>query len=668
MEYLHFAIGWLHSTTSLLILGTLVITLLSADKLSTPFQQLLLKITIIMTVVLLISGLFLPSLQAISLAGDTAAALSIEPIKVILFSTRFGAVWAAQEGLAILLLLSLYTKNTLIQKIGNRPFLMWAITLSSILLFIGAFKGHAAGLEPAWPGLLGHGIHLLAAGSWLGALPALLFLMHASSKQYANAPEPEHVAPLLTRFSLLASTMVGLILLSGTLIGYLQISRWGELFATPYGEYLLVKVLLFIVMLSIAGLIRRHFLPQYNTNKPTSIINLAISKWVLLESAVGFILLGVANAIKNTTPAAHEEIIMWPFNFRLSLDATWEASSSVQTQVFLGFILMALAIGLTTYFLRFKSDKKLAFITGICLSLAGAVVAVQPLAITAYPDTYRTSTVPYDAISIRNGADIFSSHCADCHGVEGKGDGILADTLDVMLMDLNEMHTAGDTAGDMYWSLTQERFKDTFHSAIPPLDEDETWELINYLSAQTISYTGLSLYTYIEPHEPFLGAPDFYYATQKTSGNLKDFRENKAILLVLFSWPEDKKRLDALKKNYKKITATNTDVIAVEITIPNNETKGTRPDYPFIVVTEQTEPIVNTYSLFRRSKMSNRDFSISRPLTHIEFIIDRFGYLRARWIPEANTRHWTDFPLLINELEKLAAEPEILPPPDEHVH
>lgn len=668
MEYLGFAIDWLHSTTSLLILGTLVIALLSADRLTTPFQQELLKITVIMAVVLLISGLFLPSLQAISFAGDTAAALSIKPIKVILFSTRFGAVWAAQESLAILLLLSLYTKSTLIQKIGIRPFLMWAITLSSILLFTGVFKGHAAGLEPAWPGLLGHGIHLLAAGSWLGALPALLFLMHASNKQLANAPEPKHVAPLLARFSLLARTMVGLILLSGTLIGYLQISRWGELFATPYGEYLLIKVLLFIIMLSIAGIIRRHFLPQYNTNKPTSIVNLAISKWVLLESSIGFILLGVANAIKNTTPAAHEEISLWPFNFRLSLEATWEVSSSVQTQVFLGFILMALAIGLTTYFLRFKSDKKLAFIMGICLSLAGAVVAVQPLAITAYPDTYRTSTVPYDAISIRNGADIFSSRCADCHGIEGKGDGILSDTLDVMLMDLNQMHTAGATAGDMYWSLTQERFKDTFHSAIPPLDEDETWELINYLSAQTISYTGLSLYTYIEPLKPFLAAPDFYYATHTTSGNLKDFREDKAVLLVLFSWPKGKSRLDALKKNYKKIAATNTEIIAVEIINPNNEVKGIKPNYPFVLVTEQTVPIVNTYSLFRRSTMNKRDFSISSPLEHIEFMIDRFGYLRARWIPEANTSHWTDFSLLSNELEKLAEEPEILAPPDEHVH
>ena len=462
--------------------------------------------------------------------------------------------------------------------------------------------------------------------------------------------------------------MVGVILLMGVLIGYLQISRLVELFDTTDSQYLLIKVLLFIVMLFIAGLIRQHFLPQFKTGKPTSVIHLAISKWVLLELSAGFILLAVANAIKNTTPAAHEEIKTWPFDFRFSLDATWDTSSSVQTQVFLGLILIALAIGLTSYFIHVKGNKKRAFITGISLALTGAFIALQPLIITAYPDTYRNSTVTYDAISISNGADIFSNRCASCHGAEGKGDGPLAETLDVMLMDLNHMHAAGDTAGDMYWSFTQEHFKDAFHSTIPPLDEDETWELINYLNAQAASYTGLSLYTYIEPHNPFLGAPDFYYATQKTSGNLKEFREESAILLVLFSWPEGQARLDALKESYQAITAANTDIIAVEIPKPNSALQGTKPDYPFTVVTEQTESMVTTYSLFVRSKVRNLDVSISSPLTHIDFIIDRFGYLRARWIPEANTRHWTDAPLLLKELEKLALEPQILPPPDEHVH
>ena len=304
MQYLGFAIDGLYSTASLLILGTLVIALLSTDKTPTPFQQKLLKSTFYMVAFLLISGLFLPSLQAISLADDAAAAFDIQSIKLVLFSTRFGAVWATQECLALLLFLTLYSKATLLEKLGHRAFLTLAITISCIFLFAGVFKGHAAGLEPAWPGLLGHGVHLLAAGSWLGALPALYFLICHSNTQDTHSATPQHTAQLLSRFSKLASTMVGFILLSGVLIGYLQINRWGELFATTYGQYLLIKVVLFLIMLLIAFVIRQHYLPQLTTSKPSLLIKQVISKWVIFETAIGLVLLGFANAIKNTTPAA----------------------------------------------------------------------------------------------------------------------------------------------------------------------------------------------------------------------------------------------------------------------------------------------------------------------------------------------------------------------------
>lgn len=669
MQDIGYAISWLHSVTSLLILGTLLIALLLAGRLTNlaATSQYLFKATSAMVVISLISGLFLPSLQAISMANDASAAFNIESIKLILFSTRFGMVWATQEALAVLLFLSLIFRIELLTKLSFKSFLLWAIFLSASALVIGAFKGHAAGLEPAWPGLLGHGIHVLAAGSWLGALPALCFLLHQSTKPNATLA-PKQAAQLLTGFSPLAGMMAGAILLSGVLIGYLQISDWSQLFSTPYGLYLLLKVGLFICMLSIAGVIRQRLLPTYSTNMPIKQANLSISKWVLLEVSVGFVLLAFANVLKNTTPASHETEIVWPFDFRLSLDATWSESASVQTQVFFGIMLICLAIGLAVYLFRFKQRVKLAFITGISLGLAGIATVIQPLAVEAYPDTYRNSSVPYDAITIRNGGDIFKQLCVSCHGVEGEGDGVLADTLDVMLMDLNNMHSDDSTAGDMYWSFTQELFKDAYHSAIDPLDEDETWELINYLNATAASHAGLSLYTYIEPNSPFLGAPDFYYANNETSGNLKDFREDKAVLLVLFSWPQDKARLDELKRHHEGITANNAEIIAVEIAAPNNDIKGVRPSYPFIIVSEQTEAIVNSYSLFRRSFINKRDFDFTRPPSHIEFIIDRFGYLRARWIPESSTSTWSDVSLLNTQLKKLAAEPEILPPPEGHAH
>jgi len=671
MELFAFATHWVNSFAGLLIVGTSVICLMSLDgstKILNATLQRLLKNTLILAFILVISGFFLPSLQAVSISGNSADLLNQELLSLVLFSTRFGSVWAIQECLSIFLLLSLLFHRPLLSTFKYKPFFTWLITVASLMLVAGSFKSHAAGLEPMWPGILGHSLHLLAAGFWLGALPALWLVFYTSTTHASKPTKTINPINLLTRFSLLASVMVAVILLSGIVIGFFQIDRWAELFATSYGLYLLVKVFLFILMLSIASIIRFHYLPKINTCSPGQISNKAITRWVAIETTVGLVLLGFATVLKNTTPAAHETAIVWPFDFRLSLDATWNETASVQSQVFLGLILIIAAVTLTFYLFRTLRFKKYAIIAGLFLIFAGIATALQALSIPAYPDTYRNSSVPYDAITIDNGRRIFSENCAACHGAEGKGDGILADDLDVMMMDLNQMHSVESTAGDMYWSFNNELFKDRFHSSIQPFDEDETWELINYLSATTSSYTSLSLYTYIDPSNPFLGAPDFYYSTDSTSGNLKNFRNDKAILLVFFSWPESKERLNKLKENYKSITANNADIIAIEIAQNDNVKNDSKPDYPFVVITDQTGPLVNAYMPFRRSIMNKPDFDFASPLLHIEYIIDRFGYLRARWIPENNTSKWTDFTLLNDELAKLANEPKILPPPDEHAH
>jgi putative copper resistance protein D len=54
----------------------------------------------------------------------------------------------------------------------------------------------------------------------------------------------------------------------------------------------------------------------------------------------------------------------------------------------------------------------------------------------------------------------------------------------------------------------------------------------------------------------------------------------------------------------------------------------------------------------------------------MEFLLDRFGYARARWIPEPNAAApgWDDERLLVQQIELLRREPRLRPPPDDHVH
>jgi putative copper resistance protein D len=53
---------------------------------------------------------------------------------------------------------------------------------------------------------------------------------------------------------------------------------------------------------------------------------------------------------------------------------------------------------------------------------------------------------------------------------------------------------------------------------------------------------------------------------------------------------------------------------------------------------------------------------------HMEFLIDRSGYLRARWIPGGVTPGWSDIKVLLAEIHALNQETVVSAPPAEHVH
>lgn len=659
-----------------MILGTMVVSLLSGEggtEATRNWRGQCLKAGIYLSIILIVTGLLLPSFQAVFLEERAGAAFDPKVLEIVLFSTRFGTVWLTQQAFALLILVSLILHPLLIQNFGRHRFLIFVSSSACLMLLAGSFKSHAAALEPMWPGLLGNSLHLLAAGAWFGGLPALFFLLR-SSGQHIDNNGCAVIGRTLQRFSILAITMVGIMVLSGTLIGSLQIGRWGELFSTPYGHLLLIKLTLFSMMLCVAAVIRWRYMPRMETDQTSPVRNLLISKWVFLETSIGVALLGVASVLKETTPATHEEVVIWPFNFRFSIEATWEESSAIRTQVTLGLCLLAAAMVLATYVLQRRKNFKLASPVIIVLFIAGLATALPPLSVEAYPDTYRNSMVPYVAVSIENGEALFREHCVACHGESGEGDGILAEQLSVIPANLTEPHTALHTAGDIFWWLTHgmgdARAMPSFAAT---LDEDEIWDLINYLRAFSDGFMGQFLLPEIAPELPFLGAPDFYYSTATQSGNLKDFRGVKSILLVFFSWPQSRDRLNALKEGYGIITANHAEIIAIAMSGAKEVPEEVIQQSPFLIVTQETRPITRTFAQYRRTfefrgAPDNNDLPV-----HIEFTVDRFGYLRSRWIPAQSPGAWDVLPFLARpflarQFAELAKEDEILPPPDEHIH
>ncbi len=71
--------------------------------------------------------------------------------------------------------------------------------------------------------------------------------------------------------------------------------------------------------------------------------------------------------------------------------------------------------------------------------------------------------------------------------------------------------------------------------------EKERWDLVNLIHALSRGYQARIINPRILPNQPYLAPPGFSYTTHDGhTGSLKDFRGEKAVLLVLFSWPDSR--------------------------------------------------------------------------------------------------------------------------------
>jgi putative copper resistance protein D len=85
------------------------------------------------------------------------------------------------------------------------------------------------------------------------------------------------------------------------------------------------------------------------------------------------------------------------------------------------------------------------------------------------------------------------------------------------------------------------------------------------------------------------------------------------------------------------------------------------------VVVEGAQETARGYALLRRT-LDRPDSGDQHPMPdHMELLVDRFGYVRARWLPDRGPG-WDDTSRLIEQIAVLAREPQVRPAPDDHVH
>jgi putative copper resistance protein D len=240
-------------------------------------------------------------LKIVDLTGDPASLFDASELKGFFLETSFGEVWLLRFALslaAVAVALGLRPGPGPHSEERARPALL--LLLSGLILVSNAGAGHAQALvgapytltATAWEGL-----HLLAAGAWIGGLLPLLVSIGGS-----KATETGSIK-VLRSFSFHGQWMVALLLLGGFATLAVLMGAWGvtvqALSASLYGDTLIVKHSLIAAMIVVAAVNRFILLPRLETGRA----RISDLRWTIgLECVLAALVIAAAITLSQTPP------------------------------------------------------------------------------------------------------------------------------------------------------------------------------------------------------------------------------------------------------------------------------------------------------------------------------------------------------------------------------
>jgi putative copper resistance protein D len=251
----------------------------------------------------LLSGCFWFTCVVANMAGTLSGVLNWDTLWSVLSETSFGKVSIARFLLVMIILGRAAIRVTLPTQYPDRL----TVALSAALLASLAGVGHTLIHEGiTWIiHLSADGLHLLAAGAWLGGLVSLFYLV-ATALRTSSPDDDVEASNAALRFSSMGYVAVATIVASGLLNAWLLVGSFANLITTPYGQLLIVKLCLFGGTLALAALNRFWLVPSLiRDNKPRgSAAGLfKLRGHILGEQALGLLIILIVSAIGTMEPA-----------------------------------------------------------------------------------------------------------------------------------------------------------------------------------------------------------------------------------------------------------------------------------------------------------------------------------------------------------------------------
>jgi putative copper resistance protein D len=234
--------------------------------------------------------------------------LTLEHVQVIVFETPWGSGWMWQAGGSLCTLLAVVAWRS--------RWDAWpaAALCASAMAFVTALTGHAMGMEEqTWITILAHGLHVIAAGWWLGAL-AIILLVTSRADFERDVQARLSLAQVVTRFSPIAVAAVALLVAAGLVATWRHVIEQAGLggFASPYGLALLAKVAAFAGA-ALCGLYNWRVLTPLIEASPDATRQFRIVAW--LEVSLGVValvltaLLGTLSMPERDDQTEHTQVL-----------------------------------------------------------------------------------------------------------------------------------------------------------------------------------------------------------------------------------------------------------------------------------------------------------------------------------------------------------------------
>jgi copper transport protein len=225
--------------------------------------------------------------------------------------TRFGRFSLARAAIALCIALVAMIALRSGGRLGRAGTAV-AILLGLGLVITPGFSGHASVSGPV--ALIADAAHVQAASVWVGGLAFVVA---------ALALAREHRWPLgaaiVPRFSTMAVVSVAILVVAGTVNGYLQVRAWRGLWETEYGVLLLVKLGLVLPLLALGAYNNRYAVPRLRAQIASAIERRRFLRFASAELVIMAAVVGVTAGLVNAPPARTEIAMHEPHEQELEL-------------------------------------------------------------------------------------------------------------------------------------------------------------------------------------------------------------------------------------------------------------------------------------------------------------------------------------------------------------